>query len=91
MAYIVTSPCIGVKDAACTKVCPCDCFYDAGEMLVIDPEHCIDCGMCVPECPVGAIFSEAEVPPEDAAFIERNAAFFNGKTEQELEGVRRKS
>lgn len=89
MAYVVTSPCIGTKDAACTKVCPCDCFHDAGEMLVIDPSHCIDCGLCQPECPVDAIYFEEDVPPEEAAFVERNAAFFRGKTEEELKAVRR--
>ncbi|MCZ7648581.1 MAG: ferredoxin family protein [Planctomycetota bacterium] len=88
MALVVTSPCIGTKDAACTKVCPCSCFYDAGEMLVIRPDECIDCGLCIPECPVAAIFHRDEVPEAERAFIERNARFFEGKAEAELEALR---
>lgn len=88
MAYVVTSPCIGTKDAACTKVCPCECFHDAGEMLVIDPSHCIDCGLCAHECPVAAIFFEEDVPEQDAAYIERNRAFFEGKSEEEKDRTR---
>jgi NAD-dependent dihydropyrimidine dehydrogenase PreA subunit len=85
---VVTSPCIGVKDAACVKVCPVDCFYDAGEMLVINPEECIGCGICIPECPVSAIFPIEDVPEGDAGFIERNREFFTGKSQEELEKLR---
>jgi ferredoxin len=54
-------------------VCPCDCFYQDEQMLYIDPEHCIDCMACVPECPVEAIYHENDVPAEWTAFIELNA------------------
>ena len=47
MTHVVFSPCIGTKDTACVQVCPVDCFFDIGEMLVIHPEECIDCGACV--------------------------------------------
>ena len=65
-------------------MCPVECFYDAGDMLVIDPNECIDCYNCVPACPVDAIFRDDEVPEADFSFIDRNAAFFQGKTEAEL-------
>lgn len=73
MAFIVGSPCVGCKDTACVKVCPVDCFYEGPNMLVIHPDECIDCGLCEPECPVNAIWSEDEVPPEEIPFIEINA------------------
>lgn len=88
MAYVVTSPCIGTKDGACTKVCPCECFHDAGEMLVINPDPCIDCGLCAPECPVNAIFIESEVPEAAQSFIARNRDFFAGKSAEELDRTR---
>jgi len=78
MAYIVTEPCIGTKDTACVAVCPVDCFYDIGDMLVIDPDECIDCGACEPECPVEAIFEESAVPEGQEAFIEKNKTPFEG-------------
>lgn len=86
--YVVTSPCIGTKDTACAKVCPVTCFYDAGEMLVIHPEECIDCGLCVPECPVSAIFRHDEVPAADLGYVDRNREFFEGKGQEELERLR---
>ena len=66
VAYVITQPCIGVKDASCVEVCPVDCIHsdDAAEMYYIDPDECIDCGACVPECPVQAIFPADEVPAE---------------------------
>jgi NAD-dependent dihydropyrimidine dehydrogenase PreA subunit len=88
MAYVVTSPCIGTKDGACTKVCPVSCFYDAGEMLRINPEECIICGACVSECPVAAIFPEEDVPPDQFTYIESAKAFFEGKSTEELEKLR---
>ncbi len=54
-------------------VCPVDCIYDAGDMVVINPDECIDCGLCEPECPVNAIFVDSDVPPNWKSFIERNA------------------
>ncbi|MCW8129923.1 MAG: ferredoxin family protein [Planctomycetota bacterium] len=88
MAYVVTSPCIGTKDGACAKVCPCACFHDAGEMLVIDPDACIDCGLCAPECPVAAIFAEEDVPEADRGFVERNRTFFDGLSVEEKNRLR---
>ena len=85
---VVTSPCIGVKDKACVRVCPVDCFYDAGDMLVIDPEECILCCLCIAECPVNAIYAADEVPPQEESFIAINAEFFKGKTREELEKAR---
>lgn len=72
MTYVVTSKCVGCKDTSCVPVCPVDCFHEGKDMLVIDPEVCIDCGLCEPECPVGAILPEYEVPEEETAFIEVN-------------------
>ncbi len=60
MTYVVTDACIRCKYMDCVDVCPVDCFYEGANMLVIDPQTCIDCGVCVPECPVGAISSDVE-------------------------------
>ena len=60
MTFVVTDNCIKCKYTDCVKVCPVDCFHEGENMLVIDPEVCIDCGVCVPECPAGAIFPEDE-------------------------------
>jgi ferredoxin len=60
MTYIVTENCIKCKHTDCVEVCPVDCFYEGENMLVINPEECIDCGVCEPECPVDAISSESE-------------------------------
>lgn len=76
MTYVITSPCIDVKDGACQKVCPVECIYEGGRMMYIQPDQCIDCGVCVPVCPVQAIFAEAGVPGEDEQFIAANAEFF---------------
>ncbi len=84
MAYIIAEPCIGTKDTACVDACPVDCIhptksdpdFEDEEMLYIDPDECIDCGACVPECPVSAIFAEDELPEKWADFIERNAAYY---------------
>lgn len=84
MAHVITKPCIGVKDTACVVVCPVDCIhptkdeaeFEQHEMLYVDPQTCIDCGMCVDECPAEAIFLDADVPAEWEEFIERNAAHY---------------
>lgn len=60
MTYVVTDNCVRCKYTDCVSVCPVDCFYEGENMLVIDPEGCIDCGVCVPECPAEAIFPESE-------------------------------
>ena len=72
MAFIVTDACIECKHTDCVEVCPVDCFYEGENFLVINPDECIDCGLCEPECPVDAIFSEDELPPDQIPFIEIN-------------------
>src|ERR1051326_4136222 len=62
MPFVVTENCIKCKYTDCVEVCPVDCFHEGPNFLVIDPEECIDCTLCEPECPVEAIFSEDEVP-----------------------------
>jgi ferredoxin len=73
MAMVVTEPCKGCKDKACLKVCPVDCFYEDADMVYINPDECIDCGACVPECPVEAIFYQDDVPTQWSHYIELNA------------------
>lgn len=73
MPYVITEPCIGVKDKSCQTVCPVDCIYEGEDMLYINPDECIDCGLCEPECPVNAIFGDSEVPPVWSDYIETNA------------------
>ena len=92
MPYIITEPCEGVCDTACVEVCPVDCIHPTkeewpekgyeegkleGKMLFIDPEECIDCGACEPECPVEAIFPEEEVPEKWASYIAKNYKRFD--------------
>lgn len=87
MAYVIAKPCIGVKDTACIAVCPVDVIHPrpdepdfaAAEQLYIEPDPCINCGLCATECPVSAIFHDNDVPPEWADFIEKNAAYFRRK------------
>ena len=96
MAYIIAEPCIGTCDTACVDVCPVDCIHPtmdtwgdkgidpdnlAGKMLYIDPEECIDCAACEPECPVSAIFEEDDLPEEWEHFIEINAEYFKSGQE----------
>ncbi len=73
MTMVVTQPCIVCKDKSCLAVCPVECFHEDEQMVYIDPDECIDCGACVPECPVQAIFYEADVPDQWKNFIELNA------------------
>ena len=61
MTYVVTESCIKCKYTDCVEVCPVDCFYEGPEFLVIDPEECIDCGLCEPECPIEAIKADDEL------------------------------
>jgi len=60
MTYVVTEACIKCKYTDCVEVCPVDCFYEGNNMLMINPDECIDCGVCEPECPVEAIKPESE-------------------------------
>ena len=73
MTHVVTEACVKCKYTDCVTVCPVDCFHEDAEMLVIDPEVCIDCGACIPECPVDAIFADTDVPDEEESWIDRNA------------------
>ena len=84
MTFIIAQPCLGTKDTSCVEVCPVDCIHptkDDGEfeketMLYINPDECIDCGACVPECPVDAIFDEADLPEKWSEFKGINADWF---------------
>jgi NAD-dependent dihydropyrimidine dehydrogenase PreA subunit len=86
MTYVITNPCIGVKDASCVDVCPVDCIhpspnepgFEEAEQLHINPDECIDCGACEPACPVTAIFEESAVPDEWKSYIKVNVVFFKG-------------
>jgi ferredoxin len=73
MTFIVTESCIKCKYTDCVEVCPVDCFHEGPNFLVIDPDECIDCTLCEPECPVEAIYSEDELPADQAHFLELNA------------------
>lgn len=84
MPHVIAEPCIGTKDTACVTVCPVDCIhprkdegeFDGTKQLYIDPDTCIDCGLCVDECPVKAIFPEDDVPAEWKHFTQLNADHF---------------
>ena len=73
MTHVVTESCIRCKYTDCVDVCPVDCFREGPNFLVIDPEECIDCTLCVAECPVEAIVDEEEIPADQQEFIEINA------------------
>lgn len=88
MAYVIAEPCVDVTDQACVDVCPVDCIhFEEGKdrMLYIEPDECIDCGACEPECPVEAIFTEEDVPDEWKVYTPINAQWFRDK-----EGARAK-
>lgn len=72
MTFVVSDSCIKCKYTDCVEVCPVDCFYEGPNFLVINPDECIDCALCEPECPVDAIFSEDELPEDQQAFLELN-------------------
>jgi NAD-dependent dihydropyrimidine dehydrogenase PreA subunit len=85
--HIIAEPCIGTKDTSCVEVCPVDCIhprkdekdFETQEMLYIDPATCIDCGLCVDECPVKAIFPEDELPAHWDPFKQKNVEYYQGK------------
>jgi ferredoxin len=87
MAYVIAEPCIGTKDTACVDVCPVDCIhprkdeanYDAEKQLYINPDECIDCGACVPVCPVTAIFALEDLPEKWTSFTPVNADWYKKK------------
>jgi len=72
MAFVVTENCIKCKYTDCVEVCPVDCFHEGSNFLVIDPEECIDCTLCEPECPANAILAEDDVPADQSQFIALN-------------------
>ena len=76
MPFVVTEKCIKCRYSDCVEVCPVDCFYEGENMLVINPEECIDCAACEPECPVEAIFEEDEVPDEWHKYSKINYDWF---------------
>jgi len=73
MAYVVADPCVKCKYTDCVAVCPVDCFYEGKNSLAINPDECIDCGACEPECPTTAIFEESELPSKWSIYAEINA------------------
>ncbi len=82
MTYVIAEPCVDVMDQACVAVCPVDCIHfeeGVDRTLYIDPDECIDCGACEPECPTAAIFPEDSVPGDQAKYTELNALWFQDK------------
>ena len=82
MTYVITQPCIDTLDQSCVDVCPVDCIHfeeGVDRKLYIDPDECIDCGACVPACPVSAIFAEDDVPADQAAYTEIDVLWFKDK------------
>lgn len=75
MTYVVTDDCIKCKYTDCVEVCPVDCFHEGQNMLVIDPDECIDCSLCEPECPIDAIYAEEDLPESQQRFLEINAEY----------------
>ncbi len=73
MAFVVTDNCIQCKYTDCVEVCPVDCFHEGPNFLAIDPDECIDCALCEPECPAKAIYSEDDLPADQVHFIKLNA------------------
>ena len=73
MTHIVTEACIRCKYTDCVDVCPVDCFREGPNFLTIDPDECIDCAVCIPECPVNAIYAEEDTPGDQIHMIKLNA------------------
>lgn len=73
MTYVVTEACIKCKYTDCVSVCPVDCFVEGPNFLAIDPDGCIDCAVCVPECPADAIYSDSDLPESQKEFLQINA------------------
>jgi NAD-dependent dihydropyrimidine dehydrogenase PreA subunit len=78
MTFVIGEPCIDEKDRSCIDVCPVDCIHETERMLVVDPEECIDCGACEPECPVEAILPVDAIPAAWQPFVAINAAILQG-------------
>ncbi|MFN7922029.1 MAG: ferredoxin family protein [Bryobacteraceae bacterium] len=99
MAHVIAEPCIGVKDTACVDVCPVDVIhpgkeeagYAAANQLYVFPDDCIDCGACIPACPVSAIYAEEDLPEKWQHFAQINAGWYarNRETEDAVATVTR--
>lgn len=89
MAHVITEPCLGTKDGSCQRVCPVGCIVDVGSHLAIDPGRCVDCGACVPACPVSAIFAEDRLPSEWQHWRSRNRDEVHGGATMRPAAVRR--
>jgi ferredoxin len=85
MAYVVGEACIKCKYTDCVAVCPVDCFYEGENSLVINPDECIHCGACEPECPTNAIYDEDDLPEKWKMFKELNAIFSGAKAPAEAD------
>lgn len=87
MTYVIAEPCVNTKDTACVEVCPVDCIhptkddedFETAKLLYINPDECIDCGACEPECPVEAIFEESELPEQWSEYTKINADYYENK------------
>ncbi len=81
MAYVISNPCVDVKDSACVEVCPVDCIHSTDEdrAFFINPEECIDCAACEPACPVAAIFAESALPEQSKGWAKLNADWYKDK------------
>ena len=75
MTYVVTDECVKCKYTDCVEVCPVDCFHEGPNMLVINPEECIDCNLCVAQCPIDAIYSEENLPEDQKHMLEVNEKY----------------
>lgn len=85
MAHVVAEPCVKCKYTDCVEVCPVDCFLVGKNSLAIDPDECIDCGVCVKECPVNAIWEESELPAKWQAYKDINALVADPKRASTLD------
>jgi|TARA_B100001142_G_scaffold50158_1_gene47403 ferredoxin len=72
MTHVVTDACVGHKYQDCVAVCPVEAFREADTYLVIDPDECIDCAACIPECPVDAIFADTDLPDDQESWLQKN-------------------
>ena len=77
MTYVISQPCVDLKDRACVDECPVDCIYEGKRMLYIHPDECVDCGACEPVCPVEAIFYEDDTPEQWKGYYDANVHFFD--------------